>query len=99
MHINYYLWGILVCPSSDILLEKLERGRVMILWHVQKLYIEDGSKFAVIPYQYNFMENIKLESSYKATIRFLWSSRLSERAADKLCIKKNKKLQTGHAQR
>lgn len=89
---------MLACPSSDILLEKMERGRVMTLWNVQKLYIEDKPKFAVLPYQYNFRKNMKLENSYKATIQFLWSSRLSERAADKLCIKKNKKLQTGRVQ-
>lgn len=90
---------MLACPSSDILLEKIERDRVMTLWNVQKLYIEDEPKFAVLPYQYNFRESMKLENSYKATIKFLWSSRLSERAADKLCRKKNKKLQTGHVQR
>ena len=33
----------------------------MVLWHVQKLYIEDGFKFVVLPYQYNFMENKKLQ--------------------------------------
>ena len=44
-------------------------------------------------------KNLKIENSYKATIRFLWSSRLSERAANKLCIKRNKKLQTRYAQR
>ena len=71
----------------------------MVLWHVQKLYIEDGSKFVVLPYQYNFMGNMKLENSYKATIRFLWSSRLSERAANKKKKKRNKKLQTRYAQR
>lgn len=66
----------------------------MTLWHVQKLYMEDGAKFVVLPYE--FGQNLKIENSYKATIKFLWSSRLSETAADKLCEKKNKKLWTGY---
>ena len=66
----------------------------MTLWHVQKLYIEDGAKFVVLPY--DFGQNLRIENSYKATIKFLWSSRLSETAADKLCEKKNKKLREGY---
>jgi len=37
--------------------------------------------------------NIKIENSYKATIRFLWNSRLFKTFADKLYEKWNKKLQ------
>lgn len=40
----------------------------MTLWHVQKLYIEDGAKFVVLPY--DFGQNLRIENSYKATIKF-----------------------------
>ena len=66
----------------------------MTLWHVQKLYIEDDAKFVVLPYE--FGQNLKIENSYKATIKFLWSSRLSETAADNLCEKKTKNLWAGY---
>lgn len=82
--------------ESDILLKKRKRGGVMTLWHVQKIYIEDSPKFVVLPYY--FGENLKIENSYKATIKFLWNSRLSEAEADKLCEKKNKKIQAGYDQ-
>ncbi len=64
----------------------------MTLWHVQKLYVEDKPVFVVLPYHYKLGENMKIENSYKATIKFLWSSRLSEAAANKFCKKKNEKL-------
>lgn len=82
--------------ESDILLKKRKRGGVMTLWHVQKIYIEDNPKFVVLPY--SFGKNLKIENSYKATIKFLWNSRLSEAEADKLCEKKNKKIQAGYDQ-
>ena len=82
---------MLLSPASDILLKKWERGGVMTLWHVQKLYVEDKPVFVVLPYHYNWRD-MKIENSYKATIMFLWGSRLSEAVADKFCKKKNEKL-------
>lgn len=49
-----------------------------------KKYIEDSPRFVVLPH--DFGKNLKIENSYKATIKFLWNSRLSE--ADKLCEKR-----------
>ena len=37
----------------------------MTLWHVQKLYMEDGSKFVVLPYE--FGQNLTIENSYNYT--------------------------------
>ena len=67
----------------------------MTLWHVRKLYRENVPRYVVLPY--DFGKNIKIENSYKATLRFLWDSWLFRTSADKLCEKKNKKLQMGQA--
>lgn len=80
-------------PESDILLKKMKRGGVITLWHVQKIYIENNPKFVVLPYYFGRI--LKIENSYKATVKFLWNSRLKEVEADKLCEKKNKKMQAG----
>lgn len=65
----------------------------MTLWHVQKLYRDNVSGYVVLPY--NFRGNIKIENSYKATIRFLWNSRLFRTSADKLCEKRIKNCRQG----
>lgn len=62
---------------------------------MQKLYRDNVRRYVVLPH--DFGENMKIENSYKATIRFLWNSRLFRNSADKLCKKMNKKLETGQA--
>lgn len=66
----------------------------MTLWHVQKLYMEDGSKFVVLPYE--FGQNLKIENSYKATIKFCGAADYQKLLLINSAKKKNKKLRAGY---
>ena len=67
----------------------------MTAWHVQKLYCGDEYRFYVLPYDLlqTVKYTMKIESGIKQTLKFLVNSRLRENSAEKLCDKKNHRLQ------
>lgn len=63
-----------------------EKGEIMTVWHVKKLYHDNDVKYTVLPY--NLFSTIKItckmERGFRATMKFLKNSRLMESTAEKL---------------
>lgn len=72
-----------------------EEKIIMTIWHVQRLYHGDKPYYCVLPY--NLKGTIEVTMQMKKgviqTMKFLISSRLTEKSADKLCEKKNRLLE------
>ena len=70
-------------------------GNSVTVWYVQKLYRGDECKYYVLPYDLlqTVKYTMKMESGIKQTLKFLVNSRLRENSAEKLCDKKNHRLQ------
>ena len=64
----------------------------MTIWHVQKLYTSNGVSYAVLPYDFRgtMMGTFKMKNGIWQMIKFLSRSRLTEKAARALCIRKNR---------
>ncbi len=62
----------------------------MTIWHVQKLYISDSISYEVLPYDFfGIMKvTLKMKNGIRQMMKFLSDSRLTERAAELLCKKK-----------
>ena len=66
----------------------------MTIWHVQKLYKDTGAYYEVLPYALfsTVKDTLKMEDGIKQTVKFLVSSRLSQRSAETLADRKNLQL-------
>lgn len=62
----------------------------MTLWHVQKLYTNDGYNYKAIPYDlFSVIQlSMKMKNGVMQTIKFLSNSRLSEKSAQILSYQK-----------
>lgn len=64
----------------------------MTIWHIQKLYTDDGITYDVIPYDLlpTVQSTLKMKNGMKQTIKFLLNSRLSEKLAQEISNKKER---------
>ena len=62
----------------------------MTIWHIQKLYRDDGILFEALPYDLfpTIKYTLKMENGIAQTFKFLANSRLSQRSAQLLSNKK-----------
>ena len=66
----------------------------MTIWHVKKLYTSNGASYTVLPYNFRgtMAVTFKMKNGIWQMIKFLSDSRLTERAAQSLCTRKNRNL-------
>lgn len=66
----------------------------MTIWHVQKLYLSEGAHYQVLPYnlQGTLAGALKMKHGIWRMIKFMFDSRLREKAAYSLCEKKNSSI-------
>ena len=66
----------------------------MTIWHVQKLYTSNGASYKVLPYDFRgtMKVTLKMKNGIWQMIKFLSDSRLTERTAHSLCVRKNRNL-------
>lgn len=66
----------------------------MTIWHIQKLYTDDGIIFEALPYNLfsTVISTLKMKNGIKQTAKFLSDSRLSEKSARILSDKKQLQL-------
>lgn len=66
----------------------------MTIWHVQKLYTDDGVMFEVIPYNlFSVVKyTLKMKNGIVQVVKFLVNSRLSEKSERILSDKKQLQL-------
>lgn len=73
--------------------EVKDGGIIMTIWNVAKTYCDDGILYQVLPY--NLRGTVsdfgKMEHGMRGLMKFLKNSRLTEKQAQKVAKKKNKK--------
>lgn len=70
---------------------KISLEECMTIWHIQKLYTSAGSSYKVLPYDFigTMKGTLKTKNGIRQMMKFLSDSRLTEKAAYSLCVKKN----------
>ena len=55
----------------------------MTIWHIQKLYTDDGILFEALPYDLfsTIKDTLKMKNGVTQTLRFMTNGRLSEKSA------------------
>lgn len=63
---------------------------MMTIWHIQKLYREEGTLFEAIPYDFfpTIKNTLKMKNGIVQVAKFLLNSRLSEKSARRIADKK-----------
>lgn len=66
----------------------------MTIWHVQKLYTDEGSSYKVLPYDFagTMQSTLKMINGIRQMMKFLSNSRLTEKGANMLCKKRNNQM-------
>lgn len=66
----------------------------MTIWHVQKLYTDEGSSYKVLPYDFvgTMQSTLKMKNGIRQMMKFLSNSRLTEKGANMLCKKRNNQM-------